>query len=93
MNREMKMPSSSLPQGVLIRATKAVADAVLLSNQPKRKESWTANIFGKTLKRALLALAIGGAVLTFSGCFSVHVHHETDQPAPVIVVPQDHPNP
>jgi hypothetical protein len=48
---------------------------------------------GKILKRAALVLAIAGVASTFCGCLSVHVHKDEEQPSPVIVVPQDHPNP
>jgi hypothetical protein len=93
MRKEIKMAYSPLPQGVLIQATRAVANVAQLSNQLKRKENWAANLFGRTVKRALLVLVIGGAAILFSGCLSVNVHKETDQPAPVVVVPNDHPNP
>jgi hypothetical protein len=45
------------------------------------------------LKRGLLALAIAGVAATVCGCLSVHVHKDEEQPSPVIVVPNDHPNP
>ena len=45
----------------------------------------------KVVKRILTGLLIAGAS-ALSGCLSVHVHHDTE-PAPVIVVPSDHPNP
>ena len=48
---------------------------------------------GKNFKRGLLPLAIAGAAVLFCGCISVHVHKDEDQPPPVIVVPNDHPNP
>jgi len=48
---------------------------------------------GKIFKRGLLPLAIAGAAMLFSGCISVHVHKDEEQPSPVIVVPNDHPNP
>ena len=58
------------------------------------------NIPGRTLKQALLGLAIGGVAAVGAGCLSVHVQKETDQPptviqqpAPVIVQPNDQPNP
>jgi hypothetical protein len=44
-------------------------------------------------RRAMLALAIAGVAATVYGCFSVHVHKDEEQPSPVIVVPNDHPNP
>ena len=48
---------------------------------------------GGILKRVTLALAIAGVTATVSGCLSVHVHKDEEQPSPVIVVPNDHTNP
>jgi len=44
-------------------------------------------------KPVLLALALAGMAILFSGCFSLHVDKESNPPPQVIVVPQDHPNP
>jgi hypothetical protein len=48
---------------------------------------------GRAVRRALLALGVAAAAATISGCLSVHVHKDVDQPAPVVVVPSDHTNP
>jgi hypothetical protein len=47
----------------------------------------------RVLKRFMLALIITGVAATFCGCLSVHVHKDEEQPSPVIIVPNDHPNP
>jgi hypothetical protein len=59
-----------------------------------RSELKTANEFlvPPFFKRVLLAMMITGAAAIVCGCLSVHVHKE-EQPSPVIVVPNDHPNP
>ena len=46
----------------------------------------------RILKGAVLALATAAMAVTLTGCLSVHVHKDTE-PAPVIVVPNDHPTP
>jgi hypothetical protein len=60
---------------------------------PRWKGTWTRNGFDRTIVRALLSLAVAGVAVTLSGCLSIHTQKETDHPAPVIVVPQNNPNP
>lgn len=51
------------------------------------------HVFGRTSKRALLSLAIGGIAAAGAGCLSIHTHKDVEQPAPVVVAPNNPPNP
>jgi hypothetical protein len=94
MRKEVKIVRGLISREVDPFATKVLPDPSALNPTTTSKaDNWSRTIFGRAVRRALLAISIMAAAAALSGCLSVHVHKDVDQPAPVIVVPNNQPSP
>ena len=84
MKKKINLAAGPAIYGAVVPTTRPAA-SVNSFGPPVCKNSGMMPVFGRTVRWALLALAIGGVAGMLSGCFSVHVDRETDHP--VVVTP------
>jgi hypothetical protein len=88
MKKRFRLNYEALPQGTLLRAARAVSRSSLKVIEPAANR--VTRPYGRALVRSLAILSLGAAAMLLSGCLSVHVQHEAEQP---VVVPENPPPP